>query len=273
MITLDDFKNTIVQIAKPNRFTVEIVYNESVYDNPKADPFVDIMTEGATTFLKELQYLVQDASIPNRTQNNITVKYHGMKLELPGDFDHTDLTVKFINRANWRPREFFFTWMEMIQSTSTWSFFSEGVNKRLNSTLIFQIFPKIIVRQIGNSEEEILATYVFYNAFPKELSDIRLSMSDENIETFDVTFAYSHYERVYDLETDFLSTSAPTSKTTKSASTKARVDQKSSTMLGKGSKNALEGETKPMSAKEKNQRELVKKYSERDEVNYKKTFG
>ena len=115
MITLDEFKNNVIQIAKPNRFTAEIIFDGSVFTE---DPFKNTIPNGMSSFLNELRYLVQDASIPNRSQTNISVKYYGMKLELPGDYDHTDLTLKFINRSDWKPREFFYTWMEMIQSTS-----------------------------------------------------------------------------------------------------------------------------------------------------------
>lgn len=254
MITLDEFKNNVIQLAKPNRFTAEIVYDETVYDNPDVDPFSDIIDGGTTAFLDELRYLVQDASIPNRTQTNITVKYHGMKLELPGDFDHTDLTIKFINKANWLAREFFFTWMEMIQSTSTWTFFSKGVNKRLDSTLLFKIFPKIIVRQIGNTDDEILASYVFYNAYPKELSEIKLSMADDNIETFDVTFAYSYYER------DFNQTHYTYPENTTNINN--RIGSGNINKVGSGKTvNALAGKQKEMTQQEKNQRAIIERYN------------
>ena len=192
MITLDEFKNNVIQIAKPNRFTAEIIFDGSVFTE---DPFKNTIPNGMSSFLNELRYLVQDASIPNRSQTNISVKYYGMKLELPGDYDHTDLTLKFINRSDWKPREFFYTWMEMIQSTSRWSNFMGGMNTRFDAEIMFRAFPKIIIQQLGNKEDEVLATYVFFNAFPKDLSEIKLTMTDENIETFDVSFAYSHYER------------------------------------------------------------------------------
>jgi hypothetical protein len=183
MISITDFKANVKTIAKSNRFLVDIFIDISVF---KENPFAFLPND----FFEKLKYLVQDAAIPNRTQSSIPIKYHGMKLEIPGDFEHTDLVIKFINgqtgNNNWEVRRFFEVWMNLIQNIRT-------SNNRMDSISLLDL-ANITVTQIGLNEDEILASYIFNNIYPKELSEIKLSMGDENIQTFDVTFAYSHWD-------------------------------------------------------------------------------
>ena len=124
------------------------------------------------------------------------------------------------------------------------------MNTRFDAEIMFRAFPKIIIQQLGNKEDEVLATYVFFNAFPKDLSEIKLTMTDENIETFDVSFAYSHYER------DFgqgVATQQNTTSVTNEPLNKTVTNEPLN-------KNVLNVKPKEMTQQEKNQRAIVDKY-------------
>ena len=175
MIKLSEFKSKITQLARPNRFRVEIHLSDSL--------------KGVGKFSEDYQYTVQGAVIPNRTQGSIPIKYYGRIGYLPGDYEHQDLTLTFINTWDWKVRRFFEEWMGTIQVVVPYN------DNNFFKSLDVIGKTTIKVHQLGNNGETgANQTYTFYNVFPKELSEIKLSMDNENsIETFDVTFAYSEW--------------------------------------------------------------------------------
>lgn len=184
MITIQEWKTAVANVARSNRFLVDfdMMLPAKEYDDPWAE-------YRKTNFFYRLGYLVQDAHIPNRTQSNIAVKFHGLRLELPGDYEHADFTIKFLNgklgtdhKSNWYARNFFEKWMDLIQNVD--------INNRLTSTAVISL-ANITVTQLGLTENDKLASYQFRYAYPKELSDITLSMGNSEVQTFNVTFAYS----------------------------------------------------------------------------------
>lgn len=179
MIKITEFKNNVYNVAKANRFLVDInIYTDMFKENPFAGFSSD--------FFEKMKYLIQDAVIPNRSQKNIPIKYHGMTLEIPGDYEHNDLTLKFISTTDWNVRSFFERWVNLIQVLP-------DVNLRLDAIPLLNM-ATIKVSQLGLYEEDIVTEYTFYNIYPKEIGEIKLSMTDESFQTFDVTFAYSHWE-------------------------------------------------------------------------------
>lgn len=175
-LKLREFRANVADLARPNRFEVEI-YPPSIYSNIQYN-------EG-----KIISWLAQKATIPERRQGEITIKYHGMELKLPGDYEKENLTISFLNSYGWEGRSFFEKWMEdHIQTTNI-------DNSRRDAHSII-IDSKIIIKQLGRTNKAI-SSYVFYNVFPITISSIDLSMdSNDSIETFDVTFAYSYWSKI-----------------------------------------------------------------------------
>ncbi len=185
MITINEWKSVVANVAKSNRFLLDF---DMVQPSEGNDPW---SMYRQTNFFTDMGFLVQDAVIPNRTQTNIPVKFHGMRLEFPGDYEHNDLTIKFLNgklgsnsSSSWYIRSFFEDWMDVIQNTD--------INTRIPSITAISM-ANITLTQLGLSETDILASYYFKYAYPKELSEISLSMGNSEIETFTVTFAYSSW--------------------------------------------------------------------------------
>jgi len=181
MIRLEEFKNALQQLARPNRFLVDI--------NPPT-------IYGFTQDLQQLKYCVQTAQIPAKTLGAPTMKFHGMELQLPGDYSHDDLTITFLNHWDWSGREFFENWSKLLQDVSSYRGQTEGFNTREDAIDMIKD-SSIIVTQIGESEDQVLARYQFWDVFPKNISEIELNMEQiDTVETFQVTFAYSHSERL-----------------------------------------------------------------------------
>lgn len=182
MIKLTDFKNALAQLARPNRFLVDI-NPPSIYDHGKD--------------LRQLKFCVQTAQIPAKNVGTATMKFHGMELHLPGDYSHDDLTITFLNHWDWTGRDFFENWSRLLQDTNSYRSDDEGYNTRTDAIQMIND-ASIIVTQIGESEDQILARYQFWNVFPKIVSEIELSMETiDTVETFQVTFAYSHSEQLW----------------------------------------------------------------------------
>ena len=58
------------------------------------------------------------------------------------------------------------------------------------------LLSRAFVEQLGK-DDAVLARYEFFNIFPTELGTIALSYETvDALEDFEVTFAYSHWERV-----------------------------------------------------------------------------
>jgi len=173
-LTLAAFKNKISDLARPNRFEV-IISPPSIY------------SEYLNSEYTLLPWLAETAQIPQRMVGEITMKFHGMPLILPGDYAREDLTIGFLNSYGWEGRNFFERWMEFYeQSVNSDNSKTDGVTLVDDCT--------ITVTQVGRVGDT-LASYIFYNVFPKSISAIELNMGTENsVEKFTVVFAYSHFK-------------------------------------------------------------------------------
>lgn len=170
-LSLQEFRSKISDVARSNRFEVEITppdsfksYNDNQY--------------------QLLSWTAETAQIPKRDVGEITIKYHGMELKLPGDYGKENLTIGFINTYGWEGRNFFESWMEYIQKVNFGNFRAPAFSVIDTSQLV--------VRALGRMGDE-LSRYTFYNVFPTSISNIDLNMGSEDVQKFTVTFAFSHY--------------------------------------------------------------------------------
>lgn len=172
-LSLSKFRSHIHDIARPNRFEVSVTPSKGFdYNN---EDFV------------MLPWLAETAQIPARTQGEIPIKFHGMELKLPGDYSKENLTIGFLNSYGWEGRRFFENWMEFIQMVGT------SNSKNYAGNVLYD--SKVAVTQLGRTEDSSIISYVFYNVFPTNLSNIDLSMdTGDSYEKFTVSFAYSHYK-------------------------------------------------------------------------------
>ena len=163
MATIDEFKSQLIAGGvRGNRFSV----------------FIPRMGE-------RIEFMCKSAAIPGSTLPPIEVPFRGHKLKVAGDRTFEDWTVSIINDVNFTTRTAVEAWMESIQE----------LDSGVGATDLDYLVSRATISQL-NRDDSILATYELYNMYPSTLNQIDLSFdTQDEIQTFDVTFSYSHWER------------------------------------------------------------------------------
>jgi hypothetical protein len=171
MAQIDDFKaNLIGGGARANQFRITIT----------PPPGIAIGLD-----VRRTSFLVSAAAIPAIDMAFIPVPFRGRNVFYPGDRpDPGDWTVTFYNDTDFMIRNAMENW-------------SNGINDFANNTGLtnpadFQ--TDLQVEQLDR-DDTILKTYILRNCFPTSISAIALSSAQADaIETFDVTWKYTHLE-------------------------------------------------------------------------------
>ena len=171
-ITIDEFKAQLgkVNAARPNRFL--------------CNTLCPLIMSAGDMYEGDMQFYVQSCTIPDRTFGEVELKYYGMTLKVPGNESLSDLTINVISDEKQNVRAYFETWANLVNDRYN--------NKKTDIQDLFN-GASIAVSQLGG-KGNILSTYMFFNIFPKVVGEIELNFdTNDNIETFQVTFAYSHW--------------------------------------------------------------------------------
>lgn len=164
MATIDQFKaNLIGGGPRANRFRVFV---------PRAG--------------QRLEFLCTATKIPESTLNTISVPFRGQNLKLAGDRTFADWSITVINDLDFSTRTALEAWSNDIASLST----TEA------ATDTDYLLSRAFVEQL-HKDDSVLARYEFFNMFPTSIGAIELSSAEASeVETFETTFTYSHWERV-----------------------------------------------------------------------------
>jgi hypothetical protein len=164
MATIDQFKaNLIGGGPRANRFRVFV---------PRAG--------------QRLEFLCTATKIPESTINTISVPFRGQNLKLAGDRTFADWSITVINDLDFSTRTALEAWSNDIASLST----TEA------ATDTDYLLSRAFVEQL-HKDDSVLARYEFFNMFPTSIGEIALSSAEASeVETFEVGFTYSHWERV-----------------------------------------------------------------------------
>ena len=124
--------------------------------------------------------------MPASTIAEIVVPFRGMNLKLAGDRTFDPWTVSIINDIEFSSRTALEAWHQEIAG------YGDSTAATNNDYLVSRAF----VEQLGK-DDSVLARYEFFNMFPTSIGVIELSTAEATaLETFEVTFSYSHWERV-----------------------------------------------------------------------------
>lgn len=148
---------------------------------------VSIDTPTGIQSIQNMQFLVQASSIPGATIGITTLNYFGREVKIAGNKTFEDWTTTIINDEDFAVRRMLEKWQETISGNST---NSRGLGKTTpqsyTSTATITQFGKA-----GNAIRE----YKIANLWPTTLAEISLDWSEnDSVETFDCTWAYSHWE-------------------------------------------------------------------------------
>ena len=165
MATIDQFKANLIGVGpRNNRFEVFI---------PRTGT--------------KIQFLCKTAALPGQTITPFELPYNGLSFKLAGDRTFEDWAVTIYNDTEFSARTAVEQWMQDIVPLA---------DSTLASTGYEYMVDKATVTQLGR-DDAVLATYEFFNMWPTTLGQIELDTEGgDALTTTDVTFAYSHFERV-----------------------------------------------------------------------------
>ena len=163
MATINQFKANLVGAGpRNNRFEVFI---------PRAG--------------NKIQFLCTTASLPGQVIEPTEIKYKGLTVKLAGDRTFENWTVGIYNDTDWSARAALEEWMQDIVP----------YDSSIGPVGYEYMIDRATVSQQGR-DDSIIATYEFFNMWPTSIGAIELDTAGgDEVETFDVEFAYSHFER------------------------------------------------------------------------------
>ena len=171
MANIDDFKaNLLGGGARANQFKVTIT----------PPPGIAIGLE-----IRRTSFLVRGASLPGMTLGEIAVPFRGRSIYIAGDRTFDDpWNTTFLNDTDFMIRNAMERW-------------SNGINDLADATGVTN--PRdyqtdLEVQQLDRDDTP-LKSYIFRNAWPTSVTGIALtSEAAADIEIFDVTWRYQHFE-------------------------------------------------------------------------------
>ena len=133
----------------------------------------------------KIQFLCKTASLPGQVIEPLEVKYKGLTVKLAGDRTFENWTVGIYNDTDWSARSALEGWMQDIVPLDS-SIGPVGYEYMEDRATVTQ----------QCRDDSTIATYEFFNMWPTNIGAIELDTEGgDAIETFDVEFAYSHFER------------------------------------------------------------------------------
>jgi hypothetical protein len=193
-IALNDFKEAMNDMCRPNRF--KVMFSE--------------VPSGVDFFAEDDFYFVKACSIPGKTIGEVDLNWCGYKYKIAGDPTFADVTVTFLNHieedGSSKLRDQFEQWLNVISN--------DGSNVR---AVADDYKCKVIIEQL-DGEGDTVQSYSLWNAHPKDLSEIALSMdTTDAVEEFNVVFSYSYYTTGEDQESGGNTTAAEQTRATPKA--------------------------------------------------------
>lgn len=171
MAAIDDFKaNLIGGGARANQFRVTIT----------PPPGIAIGLD-----VRRASFLATASNLPASTLGEIAVPFRGRNIYVSGDRPAPETwTVTFYNDTDFMIRNAMELWQNGINDYVE--------NTGATSPADYQ--TDLTVEQLDR-DDTVLKTYIFRNAYPLTVAQIDLSSAEATeIETFEVTWRYQHFE-------------------------------------------------------------------------------
>jgi|TARA_B100001996_G_scaffold61952_1_gene44359 hypothetical protein len=171
MANIDDFKaNLIGGGARANQFRVTIT--------PPSGIAIGLDT-------RRTSFLCTGSNLPGSTLGEIAVPFRGRNIFVSGDRPAPDAwTTTFYNDTDFMIRNAMERWQNGINDYAN--------NTGVTSPADYQ--TDLFVEQLDR-DDTVLKTYIFRNAYPLTIGEIALSSAEAgDLETFDVSWRYQHFE-------------------------------------------------------------------------------
>ena len=171
MAAIDDFKaNLIGGGARANQFRVTITEPTGIAIG------LDV---------RRTSFLVTASNLPGSALGELAVPFRGRNIYVTGDRPAPDTwTVTFYNDTDFMIRNAMERWHNGINN------FRENTGTSIPANYQTDLFVEQLDR-----DDTILKTYIFKNSFPLTIGTVDLSSAEAGeIETFEVTWRYQHFE-------------------------------------------------------------------------------
>jgi len=167
-------------LAKSARFMVRIIPSGT-----------DNALKKSASFMRDLSYLCESAEFPSRGFQSMDIRYYGSNFKVPYQTSYEDLNLTFLCRDKFLEREFFDTWMEIINPSSTANF-----SYRNTYACTIELFQ---LSDIAADENSYNATaqykFTFNDAWPILVNPQPVTWADDNFHRLTVSFTYNRWSR------------------------------------------------------------------------------
>jgi hypothetical protein len=194
--TISDFKTKLAGGgARPNLFEV------SIPTFPEAAGGNSAWSSGAGGEAESFNFLCKAAALPASNIAPIDVPFRGRILKVAGDRTFDTWTVTIINDEDFKLRTSFELWMNGISkldnntgATNPTSYMANAVVHQLGRGYDKGRESTSNSDSLGGSGTSPLRTYLFYDVFPTNVSQIDLSYdSSDTIEEYTVEFQVQYW--------------------------------------------------------------------------------
>jgi hypothetical protein len=136
--------------------------------------------------MEQMRLTAHAASIPSSTIEPTDVTYFGRTLRIPGSRTFEDWTTTVYIDESYKVRDFFEEWSEaIIGQESNTSKIDLGLGAEYTKDVEVSLFSKA-----GNQ----IRKYKLIQAWPTTIGATDLAWEGNDIQTFEVTWAYTHWE-------------------------------------------------------------------------------
>jgi hypothetical protein len=181
-------------LAKSCRFVVRI--------QPGGGPGNKLLSYAGNGILTDMLYLCESAELPGRAFQGLDLRYYGPTFRLPMQSIYEDVNLTFLCRTDFRERQFFDDWMQIINPSNSWNF-----SYRTEYAAKIQIFQLADAGkrqgQVGPNPgtggeptaPEAVYSITLLDTYPVAISPQPMTWADDNFHRLVITFTHDGWYR------------------------------------------------------------------------------
>lgn len=175
-VPMDEFFAKSGKLAKSCRFMVRIA-------GPKT-PNPSLRISQGLSSTSDLSFLCEAAEFPGRGFMSADIRYYGPNFKVPYQTTYEDLTLTFMCRDEFLERQYFDSWMELINPQSGYDF-----SYRDDYVSEIEIF------QLSELKNKAEYAFKFEQAYPVLVAPQPVTWADDNFHRLSITFTYLRWFR------------------------------------------------------------------------------
>lgn len=170
-------------LAKSARYILRII--------PSSGRLLRTINSVGTGTFRDLTYLCESLELPSRAFLGADLRYYGPNFKIPYQTVYEDLNASFLCRDEFKEREMFDTWMELINPQNRYDF-----NYRDDYVCKIEVFQMSEVPiERGSSDPKAQYKFTFDKAYPIILNPQPATWADDNYHRLTISFTYVRWYR------------------------------------------------------------------------------